>query len=132
MARHPDTMKASPQRPPTFFWQGVLIVLPVVVLAGAAVFSLRQDRVLARHEATERAEALAQQTADALWAKLAARDSAEQFKDHTFRVDAAGRITFPPPAPSVPVPQSLNASTLPPAQLEQWRSLQLTETNAAT
>src|SRR5690349_11244810 len=111
MVRHPNTMKPSRQRQPTFFWQGVLIVLPVVVLAGAAFVSLRQDRILARHEATERAETLAQLAADAIWAKLNARESLDQFKDHTFRVDADGKLTFPPPAPALPVPQVLDVST---------------------
>jgi signal transduction histidine kinase len=132
MARHPDTMKSSRQRPPTFFWQGVLIVLPVVVLAGAAVISLRQDRILAHHEAAERAEALAQQTADALWAKLTAKESLEQFRDHTFRVDAAGRLVFPPPAPPLPVPQVLDASVLNASQRESWGLLKREETAGAS
>src|SRR5256885_16175253 len=35
-------------RKPTFFWQAVLILLPVVVLAAMGFFSLRQDRLLDR------------------------------------------------------------------------------------
>jgi hypothetical protein len=46
-------------RPPGFFWQGVLIVLPAVLLAGVGLFLLRQDRVLAEHEATEQAAQIA-------------------------------------------------------------------------
>ena len=36
-------MNASCPAAPRFFWQGVFIVLPVIVLAGAGLFSLRQD-----------------------------------------------------------------------------------------
>jgi heme exporter protein D len=43
------------QRKPTFLWQAVLILLPVIVLAAVGWASLRQDRVLVQHEATERA-----------------------------------------------------------------------------
>ena len=46
-------------RKPTFFWQAVLILLPVVVLAAMGFFSLRQDRLLAEQEARERAAAVA-------------------------------------------------------------------------
>lgn len=123
MALPPNPMRTSRQRQPTFFWQGVLIVLPVVLLAGAAVWSLRQDRLLARHEATERAEELAQETASALWSKLTARESLDQFKDHTFRVDAAGRLVFPPPAPALPTPQVLDPSALNPTQRASWMAL---------
>jgi signal transduction histidine kinase len=124
-------MKNSKQHPQGFFWHGLLIVLPVVVLAGAAVYSLRQDRILARHEATERAEALAQETANALWARLTARESLEDFKDYTFRVDKAGRLIFPPSAPALPEPQPLDASALNPAQRERWAILQAGEIDVA-
>ncbi len=42
-------------RKPTFFWQGALILLPAVVLCGFGFYSLRQDRDLAAHQASERA-----------------------------------------------------------------------------
>jgi hypothetical protein len=60
-------MRASRASQPSFFWQGLLIVLPVVVLAGAGLFSLRQDQAMARREATEKAQAFADQFADILW-----------------------------------------------------------------
>src|SRR5688572_20364618 len=132
MVRHPNTMKPSRQRKPTLFSQGVLIVLPVVVLAGAAIVSLRQDRLLARHEATERAEALAQQAANAIWAKLTAKESLEEFKEHTFHVDAAGRLIFPQPAPLLPLPQVFDLSALDSAQRVSWQTLQQTEAARAS
>jgi hypothetical protein len=39
----------------TFFWQAVLILLPVAVLAVIGWASLRQDKILAEHDAREHA-----------------------------------------------------------------------------
>jgi len=52
-------VKPGSNRKPTFFWQAVLIVLPVAVLAAVGLFSLRQDKVLAEQEAREQAQAIA-------------------------------------------------------------------------
>ena len=46
-------------RKPTFFWQGLLILLPVMALAGFGLSFLRQDKRLAENEAKERAQILA-------------------------------------------------------------------------
>lgn len=46
-------------RKPTFFWQGLLILLPVAMLAGFGLSFLRQDKRLAENEAKERAQILA-------------------------------------------------------------------------
>lgn len=52
-------MNAPPRRRPRFLWQGLLIVLPAILLAAFGLFSLRQDRLLAQHEAVEQAKAIA-------------------------------------------------------------------------
>jgi len=46
-------MNPADSKKPGFFWQGLLIVLPAILLAVAGLWSLRQDRVLARHDAVE-------------------------------------------------------------------------------
>jgi signal transduction histidine kinase len=51
---------------PTFFWQGVLILLPVAGLAYFGLGSLRQDRVFAEQEARDSGEVLAQRLAQAI------------------------------------------------------------------
>ena len=58
----------SPTKParPSFFWQGLLIILPVVMLSALGLVSLRQDRGLAEREAEERAAGLAAQLSAAL------------------------------------------------------------------
>lgn len=62
---------------PTFFWQGVLILLPVVGLACFGLYSLRQDRVLAKQEAHDSGEVLAEGLAQAI-----GTDAAEQLRDY--------------------------------------------------
>ena len=46
-------------RKPAFFWQALLILLPVGVLAAVGLYSLRQDRLLAEHDAKELAGGIA-------------------------------------------------------------------------
>ena len=118
-----NTNMSGPRRnrPPTFFWQGVLIVLPLAVLAALGLFSLRQDKVLAQHEATERAQRLADQLAQDLWAELTDLSGPNL---PMFKVDGAGALVFPPASSSVPNPRVLNPSDLTPAQEQVWRSVQ--------
>src|SRR5258708_39413120 len=80
-------------RPPTFFWQGVLIVLPLAVLAALGLFSLRQDKILAQHEATERAQRLADQLAQDLWQELTGFSGPHL---PAFKGDRAGPLGVPP------------------------------------
>jgi hypothetical protein len=84
------------QRKPTFFWQGLLILLPVAVLAVVGVISLRQDKILARHDAAERAQVVADDLASKIWNELIA-NSPDQSRQRAFQVDEAGRLVFPPP-----------------------------------
>jgi ABC-type Fe3+-siderophore transport system permease subunit len=60
-----------------FFWQAVLILLPVVIMAIIALFSLRQDRVLAEQEAKELGASLAQSLAQAV-----GDETARQLRDY--------------------------------------------------
>ena len=54
------------QRKPTFFWQGLLILLPVAALALSGLFSLRQDRLLAGQEAKDLGSSIAERLAQAI------------------------------------------------------------------
>lgn len=108
---------------PAFFWQGVLILLPVVVLAGVGVWSLRQDTVVAEAQATEHAQQLADGLADRLWRALVeARDT--EGSAVIFDTDRAGRLVFPPPLPAAPSPRGFDLSTLTPAQAALWRNVE--------
>jgi hypothetical protein len=52
--------RSRQSRPPNFLWQGLLILLPVLVLAKVGALAIWQDKRLARHEAELRAQELAE------------------------------------------------------------------------
>src|SRR6187401_1839773 len=58
--------RRNPARP-RFLWQGVLIILPALLRAGDGFYSLRQDEVVARLQAGQQA----QQIADELVQRMA-------------------------------------------------------------
>src|SRR5207244_3345217 len=113
-----------PNRKPTFFWQGLLIVLPIVVLAAVGFFSLRQDKLLARHDAAERAQTVADDLVPKIWSQLTSADAAARFQHHAFQVDNAGQLIFPPPRVPDPVPKPLALSSLNPGQAKLWLEAQ--------
>src|SRR5258706_9353574 len=112
--------RSNRKRKPTFLWQALLIVLPVAVLAVFGFLSLRQDRVLAQHEATERAQAIADEMAPKIWTQLASRQDQAQLEHHAFQVDRTGDLIFPPAYPAVPIPQPFNLADLNEEQLRLW------------
>ncbi len=116
-------MSTSRQSAPSFFRQGLLIVLPVAVLAGAGLFSIRQDRAIAQREAVEQAQGFADRIAEFLWTELTDSSRLGQFTDHTFRIDNEGRLFFPPPSPTVPVPQPFDLGVLDEPQRQLWTTV---------
>src|ERR1035437_5983009 len=48
------------QRKPTFFWQGVLILLPVALMAGFGFWGILRERNAVEHEAQQRAKEMFQ------------------------------------------------------------------------
>lgn len=64
MTRAATNRRPDGTRLPGFRWQAVLIVLPLVVLTVVGLLSLRQDRLLAREEARERASRMALELAE--------------------------------------------------------------------
>src|SRR5712672_1076248 len=95
------------RRKPSFLWQALLVLLPVAVLAGVGFLSLRRDKVLAQHEAVERAQVIADQLLPRLWSALTNADN-EAFEHHAFQIDGAGELVFPAPVASTPKPEPLN------------------------
>ena len=98
---------------PGFLRQGLLIVLPVLALSAAGFLTLRQDLQLARHEAQDQAQALADQAATQLWDRLFAPADLDLYKSHRLELDPGGATASPPPRPAVPVPRPLDPSRLP-------------------
>jgi signal transduction histidine kinase len=120
-----------PQRRPKFLWQALLILLPVVVLAIVGALSLRQDRILAQHEATQRAQGIADELLPRIWAELSARTDANGSNRLAFQTDEAGRLVFPPPCELVPTPQPFNLTDLTAGQARLWKLLQRAEREAS-
>lgn len=107
-------------RPLPFFWQGLLMVLPLAVLAGVGVISLRNDRALARHEATQRAQAVAAELLDGVVKELLpAREP--RITDRVLKVDGSGKLVQPAPMSPVPEPRLLDEGRLTREQLRLWK-----------
>lgn len=116
---------ANPNRQPTFFWHGVLLILPVILLSGFGFFSLRQERALARHEAAERAQVLADELAPKAWRALVG--GASSGDRYPFQTDSSGRLISPPPYSSLPRPLALDLARLSPEQADLWLSARRVE-----
>jgi hypothetical protein len=56
--------KSPKHQPPTFLWQAVLILLPVVIMTVVGLIALVRDRAAVENEARQRAEELIQQLQD--------------------------------------------------------------------
>ena len=84
-------------RKPRFFWQGVLILAPMLVLAKVGAFAIWQDQRMARHDAELRAQDIAEEAAEKLSAAWAAKHVTG---GETIVVDFEGRLIEPKPVES--------------------------------
>lgn len=145
MRRHPSSVRTRARRP-GFLLQGTLILLPALLLAGVGFYSLRQDRILAEHEARTQARRVATEMADRFVARITALelptnvptgaasnragdDPLERLKktglvQSGFVVGADAKLLWPAPVRSLPHPVPLNASELSATQQEPWLALE--------
>ncbi len=123
-AANGNLTESRPRGQPAFLRQGLLIVLPVVVLAAMGLVSLRQDRILAQHDATERAQAIADEMAETIWTDLT---SAREESQADIKIDRAGQLVFPPPFRLLPEPHPLDQAELTEEQARLWESAQRME-----
>jgi signal transduction histidine kinase len=114
--RKPGQFKA---RPASFFWQGLLILLPVGVLALVGFLALRNDRLLAEAQARQQAREIACDLAEVLWTELTATNEGPG-RPWSFRLDQAGHLAVPPPVPGAPAPAPLDPAELKPDQAALW------------
>ncbi len=84
-------------RKPSFFWQGVLILAPMLVLAKVGALAIWQDKRMAEHEAELRAKDLAEQIAAALSTAWAA---GRPTNSDIIVVDFNGNLLHPSPVRS--------------------------------
>jgi signal transduction histidine kinase len=63
-------MSARERREPVFFWQGLLILLPVGLMAAIGLTAILRDKAAVEHQARQRAEEILQQLAPELGRRL--------------------------------------------------------------
>jgi signal transduction histidine kinase len=120
---------------PTFFWRGILILLPLFLLAGVGLYSLRQDRLLAEVEARERCQNLAQNYAETISAQLLGqmRSLASKQIFAEIRLDEHANLVSIDLSrerariPRDPILQPLSESELSTAQAKAWHNARLAE-----
>jgi len=117
---------------PTFLWQAVLILLPVLILGLVGAGSLRQDRLLAQREATERAQAIADDLLPQIWSQLTGSKGTNQPAPLAFKINYAFELIFPPPFTNVPTPQPFNLAELTTGQSQLWIQSQRDEARDPT
>ena len=95
---------------PSFFWQGVLILAPVLVLAKLGAVALTQDKRMAQHEAELRAQDIADETVERVWNKIQSPpdNAAPTNAVRQFEIDAQGRLVSPKPYSPSPLPAPLD------------------------
>ncbi len=137
MTRKPMPSPA-PSRP-RFLWRGLLIVLPALAMAAFGFVSLRQDRLLVRHQAAEQAEKIAEELVQSILPAgftlnlqmpdppappilSPQNDPVLGAAIHgiiAMLFDETGQLVFPQP-PHWPLPEPLELDRLDPEQLELW------------
>ena len=114
------------RRKPSFFWQALLILLPVAILATVGFVSLRRDKILAQHEAVERAQTIADSLLPGVWSATTNADK-EAFEHHAFQIDNSGELLFPPRLVPTPSAGPLDCRELSPEQAALWQRAQFAE-----
>jgi signal transduction histidine kinase len=114
----------------TFYWQAILILLPVAVLAVIGWASLRQDKILAEHDARERAQSIADQLLPTFWNELVSPGN-ESSNQTAFQIDDSGQLKFPPPYAPAPLPAPFSLAELSPDQARLWNASQYPASTAA-
>jgi signal transduction histidine kinase/tetratricopeptide (TPR) repeat protein len=116
-----------PQRKPVFFWQAALILLPVAVLAVVGFVFLRQDRLLARREAADRAQAIADDLLPRVLNLIVTTNVLTPDGGWPLKIDSRGRLVFPPPVPPPPEARTLDVAALNAQQADLWQKAQAYE-----
>ena len=97
---------SRPPTKPTFLWQGVLLLLPVIVFACLGIVFLRRERASVAREAREDARALASQIADFAGPRLSHEIEMRYYhaiQRPNTNVPPAGGIWAPPPGTTLPI-----------------------------
>jgi signal transduction histidine kinase len=130
MMEQPSASVEGQQREPRFLWRGLLIVLPVVVLASIGILSLRQDQRLVDSDVRARARQFADEAVGRLWKKLLDQPSTSSAWRAGYpssvailHLSAQGELILPVPYSQVPVPNPVDSTRLDSGQATLWQSL---------
>jgi signal transduction histidine kinase len=96
----------------SFFWQGLLIALPVAVLAAMGAWSLRQDWSATRHDAEDQGRMVAEELLTKTWDEITSTNPAEGLRALSFTTDDEGNLLDPPPRVELSVPNSQDSTNL--------------------
>src|SRR4051794_14451384 len=111
-------------RKPSFFWQGVLILAPVLVLATIGAYALSKEHRLALREAEGRAQDLTDDAARRIWEEVQSLQARSVSANATrIEFDRHGKLLFPKPYDRVPIPHPLDDRNLDPEQRRLWNEL---------
>src|SRR5436190_11561742 len=108
-------------RKPSFFWQGVLILTPVLILTGIGVAALWKERQFAMRDAESRAQQLASSVASRILNELD-HLAASTLPEARIQFDESGKLIFPRDFERVPAPQPLTLDELTPEQRRRWEA----------
>jgi signal transduction histidine kinase len=122
-------VRPSQRRKPYFLWQPLLILFPVGVLAAVGFFSLRQDKIIAQHEAAERAQTMADSLLQRVWFALTNVEQGDTFEHHAFQLNGSGQLLFPPQAVPTLSASPLSSGELTAEQAALWHRAQLAQVN---
>ena len=111
-------------RRPRFWWQALLILLPIGVLAGVALISIRQDKSLALQEANERAHAIAEDLVSKVCSRLNLTNDATDFERRGLVIGGDGSMIFPPSCAPVPLAAPLDLDDLSQEQKRLWEKVE--------
>jgi signal transduction histidine kinase len=118
-------MDQAGAKTPTFLWRGILILLPVVLLAAVGLYSLRQDRQMAQVEAEARCQEVANDGATNLSDGLFQRMK-NLVESAGLQIDDARRAVLLRGSPemaashNLPDLNPLSETNLSKAQIEAW------------
>lgn len=109
----------SPNVRRTLFWQGLLVLAPVALLAGVGWYALRQDRLAAQNEGRERAQRVAEEVARGVWGELT-NPAAGWLGPVRLVLGPTGELVWPLPREGPPLPSPLDLQGLEEHQRALW------------
>ena len=124
--------RATSSEHPPFFWQGFLVLIPLLILSVAGFVGLHRDKAQVHHEAVRQAQALVDEFADRLEQSLQTTNAGDDPASIVIQTDLSGDLTDPPPYSFTPHPFPLFEEMLDESQRAAWADVNRAEPNSTT